>query len=1083
MYKVKSFGTNHNLNWQLNDKSGYAFEDKIYKAILKELEFDILNKDVSVSQTTRSKDGGKDVIIKTRKNIELFGISYKCYEKSEINIYLECKSTKNELRFEKIIGNAVKSKYQEIDYFTLVTNSTINPNAYYLVENELKPYNIEFVLVDQYLLAKHLNKKHIGLFELAPEYKSTNEKDSFYLEYQISPYSTNEYDGFEIVFLFRNYGKDNYHCRFSLMTNVNWNMEERALDFIISSNLATSKKIHLKNDNSDNYNSLIFKIESNINNATLKIENINLKESFEPPFIGEDRKRICDTIVSDIKNPNGNNLICFWGEAGIGKTRIVKEIIKKLQGSLFDICEIHLNKNNEKSIYKICDFLAKKSYIQKSNYETCDFYKIVASSNDYIKTALIFIDDFHYATKELIEQIKEINNSSNKAVRFIICGRTDYSYGNFDYYSFVEWTKVNLTNEECVCLISPLKDDEIKNLILVMIDNIPKNALDLLVKKSNNNPLFVVQYIEYLLGENLAYIVNRNSVGIIDPSTFSTKTSIPSKISDIYSLRLNNLITQENGEILLKLLLAISIYDGELHRDVLLKYFDDFTLIERLTELRFIVFKNNYYRFVHESLLVFVNEIAKSKHSSIISKYLLSINGIENTLSKYQLGRLFLWNRNIKEAEFQFTEISSVIAKNENISNLNINMEMYDYLYDVYNLYKNNTKFEFLLEKILKTRIYITLHHLMPYNAVIECDRCIELINENKIITNKELLINTILAQKAHALLNSGKNHDGYLILNEIQSRFLMNSKSIENEALFDVYDRLLAVYIKFNMFCIAKNYADLEMSVAKEHNNYALQIIAHRTHSKLYYFQDYEKCKHHINEVYRILKYNPTIRIELNNKVYEYIVDMTYDKIPNYNVAKTDLENILYKAKSNSLNRTEIQAEMVLAALLIKYGSNNDLKHALNHIKTAISNSVSYGINSYLWQLYNLKAIVLTKLEKNADVCLKLFNTVLEILINQNLNCIGSRDLCYSNILALSNVFIFFSQNIPENHFYHEISKIKISSKIANDGFMYNDKRLDLNEKHTQYERARNKKLLFVNDVQKNILKDNKTGFFIALT
>lgn len=269
MYTVESFGINHNSTWELEEKDGHAFEDKIYKAILMDLKEEISNENVYVSQTPGSNDGGKDIIIESYKDIKLFGINYKCYEKSKIIIYFECKSTKNELRFEKIIGNAVKSKYDEIDYFTLATNSTINPNAYYLIENELKPYDIEFVLIDQYLLAKHINKNHIGLFEPIPEYKSNGKNDNFYIEYQISPYSNNEYNGYEIVFFFRNYGKSNYHCRFSLITNVNWEMEERMLEFIISPNLAISKKVHLKNDNADDFNSLVFKIESNIDNTTV----------------------------------------------------------------------------------------------------------------------------------------------------------------------------------------------------------------------------------------------------------------------------------------------------------------------------------------------------------------------------------------------------------------------------------------------------------------------------------------------------------------------------------------------------------------------------------------------------------------------------------------------------------------------------------------------------------------------------------------------------------------------------------------------------------------------------------------------
>ena len=64
-----------------------------------------------------------------------------------------------------------------------------------------------------------------------------------------------------------------------------------------------------------------------------------------------------------------------------------------------------------------------------------------------------------------------------------------------------------------------------------------------------------------------------------------------------------------------------------------------------------------------------------------------------------------------------------------------------------------------------------------------------------------------------------------------------MNNKDFDNKALFDMYDRLLASYIKFNCFNIAKNYAKLEMNIAKQNKD--MEAIANRTQSKLYYLND----------------------------------------------------------------------------------------------------------------------------------------------------------------------------------------------------------------------------------------------------
>lgn len=56
-----------------------------------------------------------------------------------------------------------------------------------------------------------------------------------------------------------------------------------------------------------------------------------------------------------------------------------------------------------------------------------------------------------------------------------------------------------------------------------------------------------------MIGEKLAYIVNRNTVGIIDLSKFNTKCDIPSGISEIYCSRIKNLKgSEKEGEALLK---------------------------------------------------------------------------------------------------------------------------------------------------------------------------------------------------------------------------------------------------------------------------------------------------------------------------------------------------------------------------------------------------------------------------------------------------------------------------------------------------------------------------------------------------
>ena len=71
----------------------------------------------------------------------------------------------------------------------------------------------------------------------------------------------------------------------------------------------------------------------------------------------------------------------------------------------------------------------------------------------------------------------------------------------YDYYSFVHFTE----NDKRVWTwkLTSFSDDDTKNFIRLIIERIPDVALDRIWRMSNNNPLFIIHFIEYLLELNL----------------------------------------------------------------------------------------------------------------------------------------------------------------------------------------------------------------------------------------------------------------------------------------------------------------------------------------------------------------------------------------------------------------------------------------------------------------------------------------------------------------------------------------------------------------------------------------------------
>lgn len=1084
MGKKHLIGNQHNLPWDLGDSLGNAFEDNIYTIITNELSI-YFDSGLRIEQTPRSNDGGKDIVITSPVNIKsLLGISLHKRGKDFITIHIECKSTNYpNLRFEKIIPSAVKNKRKKIDYFILVTNSEILPYTYHLVKEELGD-NIEFILIDQYLLAKALKNKHDSLFDNIPLYETEN--DDFYGEYQIISVGDDIDNRYEIYFLFRNYGSSVQSCSLNLVSDINWMIDDDGIQFMVDPNKGYSRMLCVASDFRGGLDTLAFRITRNKNESFIFVDGTKLNEYFEPPFIGQQHEDIKETIKNSINSNSDNRLYCIWGNSGVGKTRIISEIIKDIKGTRFNIFKCSLKKDNKNTIEKIIKFLRSKNITEESGAKVDSLSNVIKNSKDTYLNNLIIIDDFHYAQKYLIDEIKKLA-VHKKSVYIIISGRTDYGFGNIDYLNFVNWAENNLS-DNCFHKVRPLKQDDTIRLIKSIINNIPDSALSVLFKKSMNNPLYIIQYVEYLIGEELVYIRNKNTVAIEDVSSFSSKKYIPQGIEQIYKCRINHLTKNSNNtNNYIEFLYILSVYEGEIKKNTALKLFDEqFEIIPYLESNGFIIFENESYKFVHESLLLYIkqqinnNRIKQKIASIIISK----LNYSDCDLSDFSIGRLYLWNKQVSDAKIKFQALIELIKGYQGLSNIDIDITIYDFLYDAYEAFKKDSNYIAEIKSILNIRIYITLHHMVPYNAAEECDYCLKLAAKSKALKDDIKFISSIMSQKAHALLNSGKNTDGSLVLHELQSIWIQSNNNLDNKTLFDVVDRLSAIYIKFNCRDIAENYNNMSIAIANDSKFYANLAISYRTRSKLFYLNDYEKCKDALINVDKIAENYPSPRIQLNNRIYHAILDFSYNMFSSFDEIINDAVILNQYALSSGFNRAIIQSLMLLSAILIKRGNPEDLSEAKEKAIAAVDYSFKYGIPSYMWQLYNLLAIISSKQQLPVDETRKYFETVYAILQQQGLLYLGYRNICYSNILAISNIGFFWSRHNSERAFIEKFTKIQYYGKDNMSGY----KKLIPKEVGDRqilefYKKAKSRKVLFSNSYQNDFLKDRETGYFIALT
>lgn len=234
------------------------------------------------------------------------------------------------------------------------------------------------------------------------------------------------------------------------------------------------------------------------------------------------------------------------------------------------------------------------------------------------------------------------------------------------------------------------------------------------------------------------------------------------------------------------------------------------------------------------------------------------------------------------------------------------------------------------------------------------------------------------------------------------------------------------------------------------------------------------------MDKVDEILRLVSSDRIQLNNNIYRAIVDLTYNNKNCYNEIIDRVEEITNTAFEQNLHRADIQSNMVLAAAYVKRGTFEDLKSARQKTVRAINYSIRFGIPSYMWQLYNLLAVIDTKLKADSNKIKQSFEMAFDTLSRQNLLYIGRGDLCYSNLLAISNIGFFLRRNSYQKTFNSRMSMLTYCDSNTEKGTNRGISGTELTE---IYEKAMYKKLLFSAADSSKLLRDDETGYFLALT
>lgn len=1014
-------GNINNQKWDID--IGHSFEDSIYRSLLRTLDLP-QNDKIKIFQTEATNDGGKDIIITSQVNLNLFDININLKGKKEIKIYIECKSSdKEKISFEKIAKNSVIAGQDKVDYFILVTNKTITPFTFFSIYENSNQYNYEFILVDQYLLHNFLEKHNLNKWK----YIQPDNIPEISLSYQTCKSSYKQSPCIELFLLCRNYSGIDIDCSFNIFTDRNWQIQNLNNIFVAEKNKSKCFKLMILKNYSDGLDELLIKFEFNDYKRIIEIKHDFLNYNFQLPLTGDSHRKIIRTINNSLFSAKGFVWFNLFGEAGIGKTRIIDEICKKSYGRGINIINYLCTQNRNTSNFEC---LKKKVYkVLKTSFTSENIKDLIGKVQDeYLWTAII-IEDIHNADKKFIGMLNdlslELQNKNETPVVLITTGRDDYTVYNEDYFSLLDKIKEKESYNIFSYKVEHFKESECKNLIKSVIKDIPNEALDKLYDASRNNPFYLVQFIEYLLEIKLVTLLNRDTVGIPNVHTFSQNLYLPKQIEDLLDKRLKNLLLFNMGNKLHDFLIAASMYGIEFPKKLMYCYFseDELNDTEILFKTHLITTSgkdDQTLKFDHETIYLFLKN---KKKTYKLCKEIYEITSMFELYDNITKGIIYCI---LKKYESALSELNSPITEIINMNNVsseNISPEYFDSLNYVYDIFKHKKNVK-LMKRTLLSKVYVAMHNLSMGRALKTFDEVGEYIS--KYHSNDELFVLEIKQLQASFYLSIGMISKSRGLMNELLATERKTPDIFNDETKYNLFERAASLFIHSNHLEPAISYNHMSFEIAEKMNNNKLKALSKINEAKAYFFIDTNKSYNIIKEADDYLKLDLVPRINCHNQL-----GMLTAKIILSDNIEREAEKLIKEAEKLlelSLNvkypLDVIRSHYILAVLSF-VSEPKEIENCKRHIEYGVDTSVRFGILKLMPTLYCLKALVAIYEKQNKDYILQVFNTMTDYLSQEDLLFLGNLDFTYSNIILLTNYLIFLKENTFESKMYELLHKI----------------------------------------------------------
>ena len=1074
----------NNQLWNIN-MSGFAFEDYIISVIEHSLK-EYYAKGVTVEQTPKTRDHGKDLIIRSPIAFSLFGKWFDLSGKGSICIYVELKSSKSKVGLDRFSKNILLANQSVIDYFVLVTNTTIVPFSYYEASRNAQENGYGFYLVDQYLLTCFLKEQNA----LYGNYEELKEISSLSIEYQIDYGKRKGRPYLELYLLFRNNTQQTQICTLQLKSDRNWMLSETQFDVFLEAGESHCRYIGIKKEHFDGIDEIVIAYIHNNETKNIIINGDTVDYEFETPLVGESHKALIGKIVSTVQENTGVRLINLRGEAGIGKTRILDEAIKKLSLNGIELFHYICAGNRINSeIESLMNYLRDKL----PQFHLSKLTDITGIPMHFKRYAIV-IEDIHNADKYLFAALKAFAtaNYADTPFTIITAGRDDYTVYNESYFSFLSWLKSEAWNSVDVHTVEKLTDDECCNMIRAIIMGAPEFVIEKIHNASENNPFYVSQYIEYLLETKLIYLLNRNTVGITNVASFSQKLYIPASIEALLNERYTNIAKFSGGKHLQMFLLLLSFYGIETPQSIYHRFFSDatYTDVEVLYKSHFLKFTyENKITFDHENIFLFLRSKLQATTILELASLLILQPALMALYPDMQQATVFFYTGDLTACEALLQPAIDEIRKINNISSCNLTPHYLEVYQIIYNLACKRSDTN-LQRKTLLAWMYVALHNLSVARGGLVINDVIHLINHDH--PEDVSLGLTARQMQAHLFLQSDRISQAKKLLLELVAQERKDSKLFDDETRFDLFDRISSVYTQENHKEIAQLYNQLSHEVAIKLEDDKLLTLSKIIAAKIEFYSNTREAQKLMYEAKALLNRDMSPRINCHNDLGILTANLVleYGNANRLKELRQESHLLLRRATEVEYPGAIIRGHQLLSTIYYLSDDCNDgLVQAQLHLEAGISDSIRNGISKFMPQFYCLLAMIAIREGASIKTIYQYFQTMLQHMRQCDQFFLGALDFTYHNVILLTNYVIFLCEYGLESQVYQFLSEIKYYGsnvlcdfKCSQDRSCYYSCQKNMDVFKKNYQAVNKGGLLFVNQNYRYSLRDWHTPFYIPV-